>query len=179
MDFALHVSVRVLLLLVRICYFGGWVITMNAKSENNQNPAKGRQFQKLAADVLAQHFRAVFTIDKPIPIGHPQKNHKFDLVSSCGHYIGECKNYSWTGTGNIPSAKMGFCNEAAFYLTFLDSQTVRFIAMRKDTHPKRTETLAEYYYRINRHLLGDIFVLEIDITDNTVRPIGKTISQER
>lgn len=34
--------------------------------------------------------------------------------------------------------------------------------MLKATHPQKTETLAEYYYRINKHLLGDIKVDEYD-----------------
>ena len=65
-------------------------------------------------------------------------------------------------TGNVPSAKMGFANEAAFYLSFLPDKYEKFIVMLKATHEKRNETLAEYYYRMNRHLLGKTKVAEYD-----------------
>ena len=66
-----------------------------------------------AAEVLTKHYGVNFRLDFQIPIGKPPKDHKFDLVSEDEEIIGECKNYSWTETGNIPSAKMEFTNEAA------------------------------------------------------------------
>lgn len=89
---------------------------------NSQNPRKGRMFQEKSSEVLSKHFGVEFLLDFPIPIGSPPKDHKFDLVSEDMKIIGECKNYSWTETGNIPSAKMGFTNEAAFYLTLLPKE---------------------------------------------------------
>lgn len=47
------------------------------------------------------------------------------------------------------------------------------IVMAKATHPRRNETLAEYYYRINYHLLGDIRILEYDTDANEMRVIGE------
>ena len=58
-------------------------------------------------------------VEKKIPIGDPAKDHKFDIVSGDNSIAIECKCYTWTVTGNVPSAKMGFTNEAAFYLSFL------------------------------------------------------------
>ncbi len=139
---------------------------------NKDNPAKGKKFQELASRLLGEHYDVVFKTDSPIAIGHPTKEHKFDLVSNDGKYVGECKNYSWTETGNVPSAKMGFCNEAAFYLSFLPNNITRFIVMRKDIHTKKNETLAEYYYRINMHLLENVFVIEIDMATEIIRKIG-------
>ena len=139
---------------------------------NSNNPAKGRAFQELAARVLEDHFSTPFHLDVPIAIGLPRKDHRFDLVSSDKRHIGECKNYSWTASGNVPSAKMGFCNEAAFYLSFLTGDVTRFITMRKDVHPKRQETLADYYYRTNKHLLGDVLLIEIDVTNEVIRTIS-------
>lgn len=74
----------------------------------------------------------------------------------------ECKRYTWTETGNVPSAKMGFTNEAAFYLRFLPDSYNKYIVMLKAHHPKRRESLAEYYYRMNNHLLGTVKVAEYD-----------------
>jgi hypothetical protein len=91
-----------------------------------ENAAKGKKFQSLAANVLSQHFGTEFLTEKEFPIGHPPKLHKFDLVSSDLRFVGESKNYSWTETGNISSAKMGFINEAVFYLHHLPSDKQRF-----------------------------------------------------
>lgn len=64
---------------------------------------------------------------------------------------------------------MGFTNEAAFYLSFLPETYEKYIVMLKSYHPKRNESLAEYYYRTNRHLLGKIKVAEYDPERNEFR----------
>jgi hypothetical protein len=66
---------------------------------------------------------------------------------------------------------MGFCNEAAFYLSFLPETYEKYIVMLYSFHEKRHETLAEYYYRTNRHLLGKIKVAEFDPDKNILRII--------
>lgn len=98
----------------------------------------------------------------------------------------ECKCYTWTESGNVPSAKMGFTNEAAFYLSFLPDSVEKIIVMAKSTHPRRGETLAEYYFRTYRHLLGKIKVMEFDMSTGNMRSISQrntpnliTLSQER
>ena len=140
--------------------------------DNRLNPGIGRSFQKSAAKLLSRCFGVELLLDHPIPIGSPPKEHHFDLASQDLRYVGECKSYSWTESGNVPSAKMGFVNEAVFYLTFLPSDTVRFIAMRKDTHPKKRETVAGYYYRTYRHLLHGITIIEIDLDSSNIKEFG-------
>ena len=81
--------------------------------------------------------------------------------------------YTWTETGNVPSAKMGFTNEAAFYLSFLPDDTERMIVMLHAEHAKRNETLAEYYFRTNRHLLGKIKIYEFDLQTKEMRLVGQ------
>lgn len=61
---------------------------------------------------------------------------------------------------------MGFANEAAFYLSFLTSDYKKYIIMLKDYNRKRKESLAEYYFRTYKHLLGDIIVAEYDPKTN-------------
>jgi hypothetical protein len=112
----------------------------NISSENSLNPAKGRSFQNTAREILSEYFKTELRCDHAIPIGNPPKIHQFDLASLDLKFVGECKNYSWTRTGNIPSAKMAFLNEALLYLSHLPPQTTRFIAMRRDSHAKRTES---------------------------------------
>ena len=140
---------------------------------NNQNPARGREFEALASTLLTTFFGVQFQNGYAIEIGDPPKKHRFDLVSTDLNIIGECKNYSWTETGNIPSAKMAFLNEAVFYLQHLKNTQNRFLVLRKDIHERHVETLAEYYYRINRHLLNGVFSIEIDIANNSVKTIGR------
>ena len=102
-----------------------------------------------------------------------EEGHSFDIANKEGTVVVECKCYTWTETGNVPSAKMGFTNEAAFYLSFLSDEVDKSIVMLRATHPKRTETLAEYYFRTNRHLLGKIKILEFDPNTLTMKLVGQ------
>jgi len=68
--------------------------------------------------------------------------------------------------------KMGFVNEAVFYLSFLPSKTLRFVAIRKAIHQNRNEKLADYYYRTYKHLLTGVYIIEVDIENNTLRELG-------
>lgn len=141
---------------------------------NSANAGKGRQFQMHAARALAQHFGTPFRTEYSILIGHPAKAHKFDLASEDGRYVGESKNYSWTEAGNIPSAKMGFLNEAVFYLQHVAPEKRRFVVLRRDVRASTGESLAEYYYRINQHLLNGVFIIEIDVETKEVRTFGES-----
>lgn len=127
---------------------------------NSDNPRNGAVFQRQVLEWFQEHYQKEFELEKKIAIGNPPKDHKFDIVDKDDTIAIECKRYTWTETGNIPSAKMGFTNEAAFYLTFLPDSYEKYIVMLKSNYPKRTESLAEYYYRTNRHLLGKIKVAE-------------------
>ena len=138
---------------------------------NSENTGKGRDFQEIAAKLLSQLWGVTLVSDHPIAIGTPPKKHRFDLSTLDIAYAGECKNYSWTETGNVPSAKMGFMNEAVFYLSFLPSSTLKFIVMRRDTHMRHRESLAEYYHRQYHHILGETHLFEIDIELRTIREI--------
>ena len=139
---------------------------------NSMNTGKGKDFQQKAAEILSRHYKVSFRIEFPIPIGDPPKEHKLDLVSDDLQFVGESKNYSWTEGSNVPSAKMGFLNEAVFYLQHLPKEKKRFVVMRRDVDEKHKESLAEYYYRSNRHLLNGVFLIEIDLLNNAVHEIG-------
>ncbi len=133
---------------------------------NSDNPKNGALFQKQVMKWFQNHFEKSFELEKKIPIGNPPKEHKFDIVDTTGTIAIECKRYTWTETGNVPSAKMGFTNEAAFYLSFLNEKCDKYIVMLYSYHEKRHETLAEYYYRTNRHLLGSVKVAEYNPENN-------------
>jgi len=135
-------------------------------SDNRLNPAKGRLFQEQVCQALTMRYGVKFSMEQPIPVGNPPKEHKFDLVSMNKEYATECKNIVWTAGGNRPSAKMAQCNEAVFYLSFLPSNVHKLLVIRHDVHPVRNETLAHSYVNANRHLLRGVEVLEFDPTSN-------------
>lgn len=139
--------------------------------DNSLNTGKGRDFQEVASRLLGSHYGVTFELDCPMPIGSPPKQHRFDLVSTDRRFVGECKNYSWTETGNVPSAKMGFVNEAVFYLSHLSTDARRFIVLRLDSHTRRKESLADYYFRTYRHLLNGIVIVELDPASGVIREL--------
>lgn len=145
---------------------------------NSDNPRKGGIFQRKVMEWFQANYEAKFELEKKIPIGNPEKAHKFDIVGNdnSGNNVAiECKRYTWTESGNVPSAKMGFTNEAAFYLSFLPATYDKYIVMLRSYHPHRKETLAEYYYRTNRHLLGRIKVAEYNPEENELRVLDDKI----
>ena len=133
---------------------------------NSDNPKNGADFQEKVQQYFIEKCGPGFELEKKIQIGEPPKDHKFDIVNSDLGIVIECKRYTWTAAGNVPSAKMGFTNEAAFYLSFLNEKCEKYIVMLYSYHEKRHETLAEYYYRTNRHLLGSVKVAEYNPETN-------------
>ena len=111
---------------------------------NSDNPNNGATFQRQVLKWFERNHNAKFELEKKIPIGSPAKDHKFDIVDASGTIAIECKRYTWTETGNVPSAKMGFTNEAAFYLSFLPFSFCSLLFLQKGTqttatdHPNRT-----------------------------------------
>ena len=137
---------------------------------NSENPHVGRRFQDLAKDILSERFHTAFDAEEAIPIGEPPKGHKFDLASKDRSIAVECKCYTWTDSGNVPSAKLMGLDEAVFYFSFLPAETKKILCMKKAVFPGRAETLAEYYVRIHGHLLKDVSVWEIS-DDKTIKEI--------
>ena len=133
---------------------------------NSENPKKGKYFEEKVRQALRGIYKTDFS-KQSITIGKPPKAHYFDLVSEDKSVIVECKNYSWTEAGNVPSAKMAFINEAVLYLSHAPKGVKKIIVLRRDNHPRTKESLAEYYVRTRYHLLEEICVMELD-TDNMI-----------
>ena len=129
---------------------------------NSENPKVGKDFELAVKGWLEKEYNQPFELYKKIKIGNPPKEHSFDIQSKNSSIVAECKCYTWTESGNVPCAKLVCLNEAAFFLSFLPKETKKYIVMKKSIHKKRTETLAEYYYRRYYHLLNDIHILEYD-----------------
>ncbi len=64
----------------------------------------------------------------------------------------ECKSHKWTSGNNVPSAKMTVWNEAMLYFSLAPESTRKILFVLRD-YSKRNETLAEYYKRLNEHLI--------------------------
>lgn len=131
-------------------------------NSNSENPRVGKAFQELVSKSVAEYFGIPFKLESAIPIGSPPKLHKFDCVSEDRKIVVECKCYTWTEAGNVPSAKMMGMNEAVFYMSYLPDDVTKILCIKKAAHAKKLETLADYYCRIDGHLLSNVKVFEID-----------------
>lgn len=132
---------------------------MNANSDNT---SIGKKFQNDVDTCLSKEFGQGFIPEVALPIGTPAHPHKFDLVSADHTIVVECKCYTWTDGGNIPSAKIATLDEALFYMSFLPDEVIKIIALNKAETPGKTETFAAYFYRMRKHLLRNVQVYEID-----------------
>ena len=72
-------------------------------------------------------YDAEFVQEMKIPIWYPAKDHKFDIVDIDETIAIECKRYTWTETGNVPSAKTEATNETALYLSFLPESYEKYM----------------------------------------------------
>ena len=117
-----------------------------------------------------------YTRDKQVitfNIGTPPKPHRFDIVIDDRTVVIECKCITWTETGNVPSGKIKSINEAVFFLSFVtDADTYVVIKKSESAHRKQNESLADYYFRINQHLLRRTKILEYDDVNDVMRKIG-------
>ena len=137
---------------------------------NSENTLVGREFQEYVKSVLGKELKTEFDLEAAISIGDPKKDHKFDLANKDRSIVAECKCYTWTDSGNVPSAKLMGLDEAVFYFSFLPSETTKMLCMKKAEYPGKTETLAEYYVRVHGHLLRDVKVYELS-NDEKIREI--------
>ena len=132
---------------------------------NKYNTEIGRRFQERTRVALSDKFDTEFDKEVEIAVGDLKygKKHKFDLANSDRSILVECKCYSWTDTGNVPSAKLRTLNEAVLYFKSLSEHedAKKIICMKEARFEGKSKTLAEYYVSLYEHLLQDIGVYEI------------------
>ena len=135
---------------------------------------KGDDFRDLAKSALEQELNTTLKSEQKLFIGTPGKEHAFDLASQDQSIVIECKNYTWTKTGRVPSAKISTINEVVLYFSFLDENVQKILCLMKSEHLGRKETLAEYYGNTYKHLLRDIIIYEVskDGKAKKIRPIA-------
>lgn len=140
--------------------------------QTSSNAARGKQFELTAKALLEKKFGVQFEICVGLPIGRPERAHKFDLVSTDKTVVVECKTLKWTAGGFVPPAKLDSVKVAVFYLSFLPPATSCFVAMDRQLRDGKSETLAEYYVRAYGHLLGKTKILEIDVATGSIAELG-------
>lgn len=128
---------------------------------SNSNKTKGDAFRDFAKPILEKELKTELEPEQKIVIGNPMKEHAFDLANQDRSVVIECKNYTWTKAGNLPSAKISTLNEAVLYFSFLDCNVQKILCLMESKDPKRKETLARYYVNTYGHLLRDVIVYEI------------------
>ncbi len=139
--------------------------------KNFNNYQESVAFEKQCQKIVTDHFRVPFERQVRIKIGDPPKAHKFNLVSHQRGTIIECKNYQWRKNGDPPNGKITELKSVVLYSLFVEFQCEKIIMMAKSTHPKRNETLAEYFVRLHGHLLHDTEVWEVDKETNTIEEL--------
>lgn len=135
------------------------------------NPERGRAFRDVARPILERTLGVRFSPEVSLPVGRPPKDHKFDLVSADRTWILECKNLAWRENGGVPQAKITSISEAvAGLMQYAHQPCRRALVLSRATHPRRRETLAEYYVRLHAHnLAAAVGVAEIDTTSGLLR----------
>ncbi len=124
------------------------------------NTERGKAFQILCRDALERALGRDIDLEVPIEIGGG-KPHCFDLATRERDVVAECKAFSFTVSGNNPSAKLTALREAAMYLRSIEGNVARVLIVKHDPHPKKGETLGRYFVRLNTRHLEQVTVLEM------------------
>jgi len=143
--------------------------------QNETNVQRGTEFVDTTRRVLTFALGVPLDVEVPIGIGDPPKPHRFDLANSQHRIAIECKAFTWTRGDNIPSAKITTVREALLYLQWLPARWTKAVAMMRSTRATHDESLAEYFVRLNAHLLGDVSVLEVG--ESSVRVLAGRIPE--
>ncbi len=129
------------------------------------NTQVGRDFEAVAYKyffkVEGLKLQKRFSLE--IGAGISKKCRQFDLGLEKPAILVECKSHRWTETGNMPSAKLTVWNESMFYFHIAPNRYRKVLFVVRDVHPRRTETLAEYYVRNYSHPIPRrVSIIEFD-----------------
>jgi hypothetical protein len=138
------------------------------------NAHAGREFEAEALAYFARQEGLLLTPSFSISLGVAKirKNHSFDLGSRAPDVLIECKSHNWTITGNMPSAKVTVWNEAMYYFHLAPPGFRKVLFVLEARNSRQSETLAEYYVRVNGHLVPtDVSIIEYNTDSKTGRYI--------
>ena len=140
-------------------------MTNHQREGSKSNAHVGKAFELLAKGFFE---KKGMTLEEnfPLEIGLPKakkKPHRFDLGDRVQKVIIECKSHTWTKGGNVPSAKMTTLNQAMYLFLLAPKSYRKILFVSKRMNPMGDTSLAEYYARVNRHLIpGDVEIWELD-----------------
>ncbi len=119
------------------------------------NAHAGREFEVDALAYFANEEGLSLTPSFSVSLGVNglRKPHRFDFGSNESAVLVECKSHNWTDSGNMPSAKVSVWNEAMYYFLLAPEHFRKILFVLEARHTRQLETLAEYYVRINGHLI--------------------------
>jgi hypothetical protein len=128
------------------------------------NAEAGREFEQ-AAHIFFEASGIKLTRDFVAPVGFKvKKNKKFDLGSASPPILVECKSYTWTATGNSPSAKIRGMNEAMLIFSVAPPEFRKILFVLKHLHLRSGVSLAEHYIKNQGHLIGPgVEIWEFDL----------------
>jgi hypothetical protein len=113
-----------------------------------------KEFEDLAKSFFEKECGVRLLQRMPVTLASGE-SHKFDLVSESENIVVECKNHTWTKSGNYPSAKTENSQRAIGLLR--DSSAQRKIIVFYDDFSSG-KSLVEVFVRRNRKLLTGIEV---------------------
>ena len=131
------------------------------------NAHAGRDFEADALEYFNREkgLQLIQSFSVAIGVAEKTKSHSFDFGSQKPAILVECKSHNWTATGNLPSAKITVWNEAMYYFHLAPKRFRKILFVLEARHTRRAETLAEYYTRINGHLIpSDVSIFEYNPT---------------
>jgi hypothetical protein len=97
------------------------------------NVSRGAAFSTKANRVFSRDLGFALDVEVPLDIGDTPKPHRFDLANRASRVAIECKAYTWTASGNVPSAKIAAAREALLFLQWLPAAWTKAIAMMRFT----------------------------------------------
>jgi hypothetical protein len=123
------------------------------------NTERGKAFQIACCEALRNQFGRDF--DFEVSLQCEGKAHSFNLATSEKDIVVECKAFSFTQSGNNPSAKITTLREAISFRGQSKGMSREFWFLSTPADPIRGETLGKYFVRLNSHLLGNVLVMEM------------------
>ena len=142
------------------------------------NTHAGREFEE-AARVFFESTGIVLGSAFSVPVGgRIKKLHKFDLGSESPPIVVECKSYTWTETGNSPSAKIRGMNEVMLLFAASPPHYRKILFVLKHLHLRTRQSLAAHYIRTQGHLIpDDVEIWEFDLDAKVGEKVFPLIKQ--
>lgn len=128
------------------------------------NTEAGRDFED-AAHIFFDKAGIKLSRGFAAPVGFKVKKNKvFDLGSDQPPILVECKSYTWTESGNSPSAKIRGMNEAMLVFSVAPPEYRKILFLLKHAHQRSGITLAAHYIKNQGHLIGPgVEIWEFDL----------------